>query len=53
MLQRLKLERSLTYARMLANRGRVQMRLGKVDAAQAYFDQSLALFQDRLGTAPP
>ena len=49
MLQRLKLERSLTYARMLVNRGRVQMRLGKVDAAQAYFDQSLALFQDRLG----
>jgi tetratricopeptide (TPR) repeat protein len=49
MLQRLKAERSLTYARMLANRGRVQMRLGKVDAAQAYFDQSLALFQDRLG----
>jgi serine/threonine protein kinase/tetratricopeptide (TPR) repeat protein len=49
MLQRLKQERSLTYARMLANRGRVQMRLGKVDAAQAYFDQSLALFQARLG----
>jgi serine/threonine protein kinase len=49
MLQRLKLERSLTYARMLVNRGRVQMRLGKVDAALKYFDQSLALFQDRLG----
>jgi tetratricopeptide (TPR) repeat protein len=49
MLQRLKLERSPTYARMLVNRGRVQMRLGKVDVAQAYFDQSLALFQDRLG----
>ncbi len=49
MLQRLKQERSLTYARMLANRGRVQMRLGKVDAAQTYFDQSLALFRDRLG----
>ena len=51
MLQRLKQERSLTYARMLANRGRVQMRLGKPDAAQTYFDQSLALLQDDCGPA--
>jgi serine/threonine protein kinase/TolA-binding protein len=48
MLQRLQLDHSLTYARMLANRGRVQMKLGKTDAAQAYFDQSLAVFRDLL-----
>ena len=49
MLQRLHLERSLTYAKMLANRGRVQMKLGKPDAARKFFDDSLALLRDLRG----
>jgi tetratricopeptide (TPR) repeat protein len=31
---------------MLANRGRAQMKLGKPEAAQAYYSQALALMQD-------
>ena len=38
---------------MLANRGRVQMKLGKPDAAQKYFDDSLALLRDLLGPRDP
>jgi len=49
MLQRLHLERSMTYARMLANRGRVQIKLGKADAARKFFGESLALVRDLRG----
>jgi serine/threonine protein kinase len=52
-LRRLGLEHSQTYARMLANRGRVQMKLGKTGLAQGYFDESLALLHDLLGTRDP
>jgi tetratricopeptide (TPR) repeat protein len=45
-LQRVDQQHSVTYARMLANRGRVQMKLGKPDAAQAFYNQALALQQD-------
>lgn len=48
-LRRLHQEHSLTFANVLANRGRVQMKLGKPDEAQVYFDESLALMQDLLG----
>jgi tetratricopeptide (TPR) repeat protein len=52
-MQRLKQQHSPTYARMLANRGRTQMKLGKPDAAQVFYDQALALLQDlRLGRDP-
>jgi eukaryotic-like serine/threonine-protein kinase len=44
--QGLKQQRSLTYARILANRGRAQIKLGKPDAAQAYYSEALALLQD-------
>ena len=46
-------QHSLTYARMLANRGRVQMRLGKAGRGASVLRQSLALLQDRLGTRHP
>ena len=49
MLHRLDLEHSITYARMLANRGRVQMKLGKPEAARKFFDQSLVLVKDLRG----
>jgi eukaryotic-like serine/threonine-protein kinase len=48
-LLRLGQERSRTYARVLANRGRVELKLGKLDAAQKYFDESIALLRDLLG----
>ncbi len=51
-LHRLKLERSVTYARMLANRGRVQMRLGKPDAAQVYSTKAWRCCRTD-GAAPP
>jgi eukaryotic-like serine/threonine-protein kinase len=38
---------------MLANRGRTQMKLGKPDAAQVYYDQALALLQDLRGSRDP
>ena len=53
MLHRLHLENTTTYARILANRGRVQMKLGKPDAAQTYFDQSLVLMRELLGPRDP
>jgi eukaryotic-like serine/threonine-protein kinase len=49
MVHRLHLENTPTYARVLANRGRVQMKLGKPDEAQKYFDDSLALMTELLG----
>jgi tetratricopeptide (TPR) repeat protein len=45
-LVKLKQQRSMTYVRMLANRGRVQMKLGKPDAALALYDEAFALAQD-------
>ena len=48
-LQRLGQLRSTTYARVLANRGRVELKLGKLDAAQKYLDESIALLRDLLG----
>ena len=47
MLRRLNDTRSATYARVLANRGRVEMRLGKPDEAKKYFDESLALHREQ------
>lgn len=52
-LVRLGRQHSLSYARMLANRGRVQMSLGKTDQAQSYFDSSLALMRDLQGPRDP
>jgi eukaryotic-like serine/threonine-protein kinase len=52
-LQRLKQQRSVTYARVLANRGRVQMKLGKPGAAQDYYSEGLALLQDLRGPRDP
>jgi serine/threonine protein kinase/TolA-binding protein len=52
-LQKLKQQRSMTYLRMLANRGRVQMKLGKPDAALALYDEALALAQDLQLTRDP
>lgn len=52
-VHRLRLERTTTYAKILANRGRVQMKLGKPDDAQKYFDESLVLMQDLLGPRDP
>jgi eukaryotic-like serine/threonine-protein kinase len=52
-LQRLKQQHSLTYARMLSNRGRAQMKLGKPEAAQVYYNEALALLQDLLGPRDP
>jgi eukaryotic-like serine/threonine-protein kinase len=48
-LRRLKLEHTVTYAEMLTNRGRVQMKLGKPDAARPYFEDSRALLSELLG----
>jgi eukaryotic-like serine/threonine-protein kinase len=48
-LQRLEQQHSLTYARMLANRGRTQMKLGKPDVAQVYYDEALALIHNLHG----
>ncbi|HEY7638843.1 MAG TPA: serine/threonine-protein kinase [Steroidobacteraceae bacterium] len=45
-LHRLGREHSVSYARMLANRGRVQMKYGKIDLAQNYFDSSLTLLRE-------
>ena len=53
MLQRLNQKRSTTYARVLANRGRAEMKLGKPDAAQKYFDESLALRRELSGPRDP
>ncbi|HXS89852.1 MAG TPA: tetratricopeptide repeat protein [Steroidobacteraceae bacterium] len=47
--QRLEQQHSLTYARILTNRGRVQMKLGKPDVALIFYDETLALLQDLLG----
>ncbi len=52
-LQRLHLQNTTIYARVLANRGRVQMKLGNLEAAQGYFDESLALMRDLLGPRDP
>jgi eukaryotic-like serine/threonine-protein kinase len=52
-LQRLGHEHSVTYARILANRGRVQMKLGKTDEALAYFDQGLSLLRDLVDPRDP
>jgi eukaryotic-like serine/threonine-protein kinase len=52
-LQRVKKQHSVTYAKMLANRGRVQMKLGKPDVAQKHYDEGLALLQDLLGLRAP
>jgi serine/threonine protein kinase len=52
-LQRIGQQHSLTYARMLANRGRVQMKLGKPDTAQVYYGEALALQQDVGGPRDP
>lgn len=52
-LERLEQRRSITYARMLANRGRTQMKLGKPDAAQLYYDEALALLQELQGPRDP
>ena len=52
-LQRLNEQHSAIYARMIANRGRAQMKLGKPDAAQAFYDEALALLRDlKLGRDP-
>jgi tetratricopeptide (TPR) repeat protein len=48
-LQRLKQQHSLTYGRMLENRGRAQLKLGKPDAALVLYKEALALFQDLEG----
>jgi tetratricopeptide (TPR) repeat protein len=52
-LQRRNKQHSVTYAKMLANRGRVLMKLGKPDAAQHFYDEGLTLLQDLLGTHAP
>ncbi len=52
-LQRLKQQHSLTYARVLSNRGRGLMKLGKPEAAQAYYKQALAMLQEFLGPRDP
>ncbi len=52
-LERLNQKRSTTYARVLANRGRAEMRLGKPDAARKYFDESLALRRELSGPRDP
>jgi eukaryotic-like serine/threonine-protein kinase len=44
-----KLERTPAYARLLANRGRLELDASNLPAARQYFEESLALNQDVLG----
>jgi eukaryotic-like serine/threonine-protein kinase len=46
MLQRLGQQRSMIYAKVLMNRGRMELRLGHPDAAKKYADDSLALARE-------
>jgi serine/threonine protein kinase/TolA-binding protein len=48
-LHRLGQEHSTTYARVLANRGRLELEYGRIEAAQAHFDESLTLLRTLLG----
>jgi eukaryotic-like serine/threonine-protein kinase len=52
-LHRLGQEHSTTYARVLANRGRLELELGRIDAAQKYFAESMTLLRDLLGPRHP
>jgi serine/threonine protein kinase/TolA-binding protein len=53
MLHRLGEERSLVYAQTLVNRGRVQLRSGRAEAARKYFDEALALRRELVGPRDP
>ncbi len=48
-LTRLGQERSMLYARLLANRGRAELRLGRPQEAMPHFDAALALARDLQG----
>jgi serine/threonine protein kinase/tetratricopeptide (TPR) repeat protein len=49
MLRRLGEERSPLYGRVLLNRGRLELALGRAAAAMKYLDESLALARDLMG----
>ena len=49
MLERMGEERSYVYARVLMNRGRLELRRGNPDAARKYTDDSLALLRELKG----
>jgi serine/threonine protein kinase len=49
MLQRLGAERSIVYAQVLLNRGRLEMRLSHLDAAKSYIDDSIELARELRG----
>jgi eukaryotic-like serine/threonine-protein kinase len=42
-------EHSKSYGLVLANRGRVELQLGRLDSAQKYFNESVTLLRDLLG----
>ena len=50
MLQGLGEERSLAYSRVLTNRARLEMSLGRPDVAKRIFDESLALARELTGS---
>jgi eukaryotic-like serine/threonine-protein kinase len=49
LLHRLGEERSSLYQQVLLNRGRLELRAGRPDAAMKYFDESLALARELMG----
>jgi eukaryotic-like serine/threonine-protein kinase len=49
MLRRLGQQHSLPFADVLAHRGRLELRRGRLDAANEYLDASLALVRELLG----
>jgi eukaryotic-like serine/threonine-protein kinase len=53
MLHRLGEEHSLQYSRVLLNRGRLEMALGRIDASMRYLDASLALVREMAGPRDP
>jgi eukaryotic-like serine/threonine-protein kinase len=49
MLRRLREERSIVYSEVLLNRGRLELRLGHLDAAKKYADDTVALTRELKG----
>ncbi len=49
MLRRLGQEHSIAYARIVTNRGRLEIRRGNPDGAKRHYDEALSLTRDLLG----
>ena len=48
-LHRVGQDRSMLYAQLIANQGRLEMKFGRPDAAMRYFDEALALARELQG----